>query len=335
MAFSAPGSGGFQGSKTWYQQVAIEIGQFITTLGTIVSATITNLTIGTKIVFGEFQITQGTDPESGPGNKALNIQSTTSTFNTTLGILGAVGTTGAQNINLYNDNDTANSGVLVISSAGPYHSINADKNGTGSQLPIRITTDGFSNTWIFGTDKSLTLSGNLVNTAIADLAAAAGQLWLSSTNVDNLKYSSATTLYTIHSTKSATNNATAAAPTATASGTAVMMACGGAITPANTGRVLVTISGQMANDTINDGATVQLRYGTGTAPINGAAVTGTLVGIAQTETSLVGGSQSGFAISGIITGLTLGTAIWIDAALNRVTGGNASITGVTISAVEV
>lgn len=151
----------------------------------------------------------------------------------------------------------------------------------------------------------------------------------------NFYVSPTTTRYTVKSTQSTTAVATSAAPTWTTSATAVMMAVGWAITPANTTRVMVVVSGQMANDTINDWVTVALRYGTGTAPVNGAAVTGTLIGIAQTQTSLVGAAKSGFCISGIVSGLTLATAYWFDLSLLAITGGTATVTGVSVSLVEV
>ena len=129
---------------------------------------------------------------------------------------------------------------------------------------------------------------------------------------------------------------TSAAPAGTTSATAVMMAAGAAtITPTKTGRVLMVASGQMANSTLNDGATVDLRSGTGTAPVNGAAVTGTLRGIAQTATSTVAAQRSGFCLSAVVSGLTLGTAVWVDVSLLAVTAGTATVTGVHITVTEV
>lgn len=131
-----------------------------------------------------------------------------------------------------------------------------------------------------------------------------------------------------------TTTVTAAAPTGTTSATAVMMGLAGTITPTKTGRVTFTISGQMANNTLNDGVTVDLRTGTGTAPTNGAAVTGTLRGVSQTATALIANERSGFSLTFPVTGLTLGTAVWYDLSLLAVTGGTASVTGITGSAVE-
>lgn len=130
------------------------------------------------------------------------------------------------------------------------------------------------------------------------------------------------------------NSHTATAPAGTTSATAVMMAVGGAITPGRSSKILVVVSGQMANGTAGDGATVDLRYGTGTAPTNGAAVTGTLLGVAQTNTSVSAAQKSGFCLTGIITNAAIGTALWFDVSLLAVTGGTATITGVTATAVE-
>lgn len=127
---------------------------------------------------------------------------------------------------------------------------------------------------------------------------------------------------------------TSAAPTGTPSATAVMMGLAGSITPTRGTRILIFATGQLSNDTLNDGATVDLRYGTGSSPTNGAAVTGTLAGIAQTMTAKVAADRSGFSLLGYVTGLTVGTAYWLDLSLLAVTGGTASVTGVSLVAVE-
>jgi len=141
--------------------------------------------------------------------------------------------------------------------------------------------------------------------------------------------------YAILSSAGALATHTAASPTGTTSTTAVMMGAGGTITPVLSTRVIVTISGQMANATAGDGATIDIRYGTGTAPVNGAAVIGTLVGIAQTATSVTAAQKSGFSISYPITGLIVGTTYWFDISLMAITGGTATIAGVTAFAREV
>lgn len=126
-----------------------------------------------------------------------------------------------------------------------------------------------------------------------------------------------------------------AAPTGTASATLVMAGLAGAITPSVTGRMLFMVSGNMANNTTNDGCKVQLSYGTGGAPSNGGALTGTQTGtICITTQDLTGADKCGFAIQSWVSTLTVGTTYWLDVAFAAITGGTASLTDVTITALE-
>lgn len=129
-------------------------------------------------------------------------------------------------------------------------------------------------------------------------------------------------------------------PTGTASTVAfVMMGLGltpTSITPTTTGRVLITINGDIFNATaIADGAAVQIRYGTGTAPTNGAAVTGTACGAAVKYIASTTAGKVPFSISCIATGLALATPVWIDAGLEALVGGTGAINDVNITANEI
>jgi hypothetical protein len=108
------------------------------------------------------------------------------------------------------------------------------------------------------------------------------------------------------------------------------------ITPLQTGRVAIKITGQMVNGTTADGVKIQMAYGTGTAPANAATVTGTVVGSALTWTAFTGLLAQGvpFHMYAIITGLTVGTAYWFDLQLADVTGGTASVLNLTAIAEE-
>ena len=106
------------------------------------------------------------------------------------------------------------------------------------------------------------------------------------------------------------------------------------ITPQVTGRVCITISGVVAQSTTADGAFWHIRTGTGTAPSNGGALTGTQSGGQQSMTFLTGVLKVPFCLTTIVTGLTLGTAAWIDLVLGTVTGGTATMTEVMVSAFE-
>lgn len=125
-----------------------------------------------------------------------------------------------------------------------------------------------------------------------------------------------------------------ASPTGTTSTTGVMMGLAGAITPRVGGRVLIIVTGVAANNTIADGASIQIRYGTGTAPTNGAALTGSTLGLLKNFVAETAAGKNGFGASYVVTGLTVGTAYWIDLSLKAVTGGTATIFDVDIVAIE-
>jgi len=124
----------------------------------------------------------------------------------------------------------------------------------------------------------------------------------------------------------------------TSSTTDVMGGAGGTckITPASGTRVHVVFEGAAQNNTANDAVSFQLRFGTGTAPTAGAAVTGTAVGSVHSAGGGVSNANVSFpaSISGVITGLTPGTAYWFDLALHAIVGGTASVFGLDCEGFE-
>lgn len=128
---------------------------------------------------------------------------------------------------------------------------------------------------------------------------------------------------------------TPANPTGTSSTTGVMMGLAGTFTPVFTGRALIIICGDVNNGTNADGAKFQIRFGTGSAPANAAALTGTTAGALVNYTAAAAGQKCPFSLNAIITGLTLATAVWIDIGLAAVTAGTATINDVSISVVEI
>lgn len=127
-------------------------------------------------------------------------------------------------------------------------------------------------------------------------------------------------------------------PSTTTSGTGLMMGIAGTLTPIRSGKIQIIISGTIDNSTLGFGSQTQIRYGTGTAPANGDALTGTAIGglvknINPSLALLVPGA-SPFSINAIVSGLTLGTAYWIDLSLARVTGGTARVRDISISVIE-
>lgn len=133
------------------------------------------------------------------------------------------------------------------------------------------------------------------------------------------------------------SQSTPADPTSTSSTTGVMMGLNAAITPTGSGKILIIISGDSQNNTGGDGTKKQIRFGTGTAPINGAALTGTAAGGLQVDVNQQssGGQEQGFSLNAIVSGLTLSTAYWIDISLGAVTGGTASLKNLSISIIEI
>ena len=137
---------------------------------------------------------------------------------------------------------------------------------------------------------------------------------------------------------------TVASSTAPASTTVfAMQGLAGTITPATSGRVKITISGTIiapTGITVNNGIAYQISTGTGTAPINAATLTGTQVGPVQTYTSAVAPTAAAdvhvpFSISYLVSGLTVGTPVWIDLAAKSVTTVSAmALSAVSIVAVE-
>lgn len=113
-----------------------------------------------------------------------------------------------------------------------------------------------------------------------------------------------------------------------------MMGLAHSFTPLVTGRAVITITGVISNGTATDGAAVQLRYGTGAAPANGDALTGTTLGGYKEVTQFLAAQKIPFTVHFLVTGLAIGTAHWIDVGLKALTLGQANIYGIDIVARE-
>ncbi len=133
-----------------------------------------------------------------------------------------------------------------------------------------------------------------------------------------------------------------AAPAGTTNTTGVMMGLAGAITPARSGTLMIIISGDIANSNGANGGKVQIRYGTGTAPANATALTGTAIG---GQVNMTNGNATGlgvsysdikvpFSLNAAVSGLTIGTVYWIDVSLGAVSGGTATIMNISITVIE-
>jgi len=137
----------------------------------------------------------------------------------------------------------------------------------------------------------------------------------------------------------ATTQITPTDPATTSSLTGVMMGLSASITPVISGKIMIIISGDMDNDTGDNGSQVQIRTGTGSVPTNGISPTGTAQGGLVKMSAVVSGGATvvtrvPFSLNAIQTGLVLNTPYWIDLSLAAITGGTARVRDVSISIVE-
>lgn len=108
------------------------------------------------------------------------------------------------------------------------------------------------------------------------------------------------------------------------------------ITPTYSGRVKITLTGAGAHSVSGDAVAVDgLYYGTGTAPANGDAPSGTNLNTNGLGlTSVNAGNALGFSRSGIATGLSTGVQIWIDLAAHAIGAGTVTLSGLQCDAME-
>lgn len=126
-------------------------------------------------------------------------------------------------------------------------------------------------------------------------------------------------------------------PTGTTSLTFVMMGFAIAFTPTTSGIISVFGLGAAENSNAANGCYYKIMYGTGTAPINGAAVTGSDTGNTNGngfDRFNAANKLEPFPIEGLASGLIVGTAYWFDVAIKSITAGTATIKNNTISIIE-
>ena len=139
------------------------------------------------------------------------------------------------------------------------------------------------------------------------------------------------------SSRNAYTNFVGFSPTATVSTTKVMMGIGSSVTltPSFSGRVRVTICGTVSNNTGAQASYYNGYYGSGTAPANGAALTGTALMTLQLVTSApLAFNTFPYSIIAEVTGLTLSTAYWFDLGLASSSGAATSTIYVSSIIVE-
>jgi len=89
------------------------------------------------------------------------------------------------------------------------------------------------------------------------------------------------------------------------------------------------------NNAVNNGVILRIRYGTGTPPTNGVALTGTASGTGLQSVNGAGGTPTvPVTLLSTITGLTQGTTYWIDLAYAALTGGTVTLNTVDVLVTE-
>lgn len=232
---------------------------------------------------------------------------------------------------------TANPGTGIWTNAGDFNFVTSNQTNftvAGSQIQ---GTSAMRLNW----SASSTNSDSSPDTGFSRLGAASVALGNGTagdfSGTLKLATLNATTAYQLNGTAGVGFALTKAQPadqTARSSATFVQMGLGAAaapctITPTSTGRVVFTISGDIVNNTNATTVTINLSEGTGSAPANNAAATGTVISAAPVLDGLTSALSVPFSVTSIQTGLALATAVWFDLQLKTSganTGGSTNIT---------
>lgn len=123
-------------------------------------------------------------------------------------------------------------------------------------------------------------------------------------------------------------------PTAVASTSFLMFGLGILFTPSSTGRVLIVFRGTQTQSVTTAATHLRIYYGTGTAPANGAAVTGTSANADLQITNATTSQQLPATLVALIGGLTIGTQYWFDVA-GSASSGNVNYFNIGDSIIEI
>lgn len=209
---------------------------------------------------------------------------------------------------------------------------------SGAVVPLLNTANTWSGAQTFNSatnTAAVTASGTVTAPAVAITGATSGSVTIDTANV----VASGTTLVpngpaTLLSTAGTVTQVNGLVLSAVTSTTPVMLGFGSSFTftPKYSTRAIIQIQGQAGGSVPSATVIYQLKFGTGTAPVSGAAATGTSVSAIVGYTAVSGVTPACFG--GVITGLTVGTAYWIDLAVDA-TSGSANLQNASFYAVEI
>jgi hypothetical protein len=229
---------------------------------------------------------------------------------------------------------------LFLSEASPsqrwnYHE--RDKNMRHQDLTINHRLES----WVYANAAARTSATGFVAGDVGRIAfqTDTGQYWRLLTTAPTWQLISPPVVPPVYARLQTGQVTSSTTPTVTALAPGVMLGVGNTITPTATGKILVTIAGTVVNQVANASPICQMRWGTGTPPAFGASGnSGTLIGGVAGLTGNIGNNASPFALSGVITGATLGVPIWFDLQLYNLgapfPAGQAYVNGVSVTAVE-
>jgi hypothetical protein len=198
----------------------------------------------------------------------------------------------------------SNTNVLTLSGGLP--SWQAGSSSASITVGTTTVNSGTTNNILYNN------AGTLANGTIASFHTAGAGIAFSGTT--NLTISQALT--------NATFSGGAGSPTGTTSGAGVMMGIGVTckITPVYSGRMQVMIYGTAANTGAGNQTGITLRYGSGAAPANAAAATGTAISTTISPLASTANQVLPFSLPAIVTGLSTGTSYWIDLQVSATAG---------------
>lgn len=219
-----------------------------------------------------------------------------------------------------------------------YDNLNTSSNPVQRQFPNGVVSRWYSDNY---STKVAEISGTTGAAQLASLALTGSPLPLGSGGTGLAAVTNAGLLTSLGAAalQAASASFKPSNPTGTASGSLVCMGIGSTcvLTPSGTGKVLVTVCGIWNTATASVQGNIGARYGTSTAPVNGAAVTGTRFGSNASDPvikaiSLTAGVP--FAFTEIVT-LTPATAYWFDLVTSTSVGADvASITNIVMTLAE-